>query len=192
MAIGNTQHDCSGHVTTLGTSKWVESKLLPGTTEITSIDVYVTNTVAPYGGTYNTLALATPNTFIGGFGTQTFPSVPYVAEEETDECEDGHYVDQKTIRTVIEDGEDQITGRCLLCNTLVYLPEIEGSLAFERAGKAVGRAMTLEEGDGENVAALLADVGRIERDLKAQMMKFKRALGMLDIARDLIEERICA
>lgn len=127
-----------------------------------------------------------------------FPSPPYgsgvfgVLEEiETDDCADGHCIDAKTIRTVIEDGEDEITGRCFFCDVLVYLPELEGALAFEKAGKAVGRAMTLEDGD-DDIGELLADVNRIERGLKAEMKKYQRALGMLEIARDLVEQRACA
>lgn len=199
------QHDCSGHVT-LGNSKWIESKLLPGmTAEIDTIATATTNTSGAFGGTYvpvPTSATPTigtiginpnPNTIGPGFGViQSSFGFPPVVEEEPDECEDGHFIDQKTVRTFVEDGDDQITGQCLFCGIVIYLPELEGTLAFERAGKAVGRAMTLEDGDGENVGELLADVNRIERDLKAEMMKFKRALGMLDIARDLIEERVCA
>lgn len=201
-------HDCSGHV--IGATSWALSKALPEISDA-EIEAFTSNT--SYGsssGTYtggSWLPGTVPQT--PTVGTNPYPNTAAPAttfgtistsfgfpmpseEEETDECADGHFIDHKSVRTIFEDDEDQITGQCLFCGITVYLPELEGALAFERAGKAVGRAMTLEDGDGENIGALLADVAKIERDLKAEMTKFRRALGMLEIARDLVEQRACA
>lgn len=179
-------------------SSWSAAQVLPDSYTASDSTVMNTSTSLPYGSG----APSTPTVGINPYPTTVAPSTfgtiqtsfgfPPEPEPEPDECEDGHYIDQKTVRTFVEDGEDTITGRCVFCDVTVYLPELEGILAFERAGKAVGRAMTLEDGDDENIGALLAEVSRIERDLKAELTKYKRALGMLEIARDLVEQRACA
>lgn len=190
-------------------SKWHQAAVIPEmTATLTSNNANGGTWAGGYsGGTPWNPNTTTPYTPNGAPITQPWTNPPVVPattqtiqylhtnlpdEEETDECADGHYIDHASIRTIIEDGEDQITGRCLFCEVVIYIPDIEGALSFERAGKAVGRAMTLGDGDDEKVGDLLADVLNIERALKIEMKKFERALKMLDIARDLVEQRACA
>lgn len=108
-----------------------------------------------------------------------------------DECAEGHIVQASSIRYIKgpTEEDDEIIGFCLFCECRVTIPEVVGGLSFEKAGSAVGRAMTLQDDDNEKIGELLADLAQLERDAKAEIARIKRALGMIDIARDLAEQR---
>lgn len=83
--------------------------------------------------------------------------------------------------------EDGIKGFCIRCEDRMVVPRVPGGISFDKAGNLVGRAMTIE--DEDSLGELLAELNLFERDVNKEIAKYKRTLGLVKIARDIVQNR---
>lgn len=127
--------------------------------------------------TTNTDTITVPDTYIWPNNTTvTWPT-----------CSE-HRVDKDSI--VIRD--EEIHAACAVCRQQIVLPHVEGGLTFEKGGAIIGRAMTLEDGDDEKIGELLAELNLLEEQITKEEVRYRRARGLIKIARDLVQQRALA
>lgn len=95
-----------------------------------------------------------------------------------------HKIDESDIRI---EGDD-VVGYCDHCSCRIIIPRVPGGVSFEQAGTLVGRAMTLEDED-ESVGDLLAELSLLEKTVGKELSRYRRVLGMVKIARDIVHNR---
>lgn len=83
---------------------------------------------------------------------------------------------------------DEMWGYCSQCYDAVRIPRIVGSFNFEKAGRFIGRAMTIE--DDENSAELLAELNIFEQQIQDELARYKRALKMITVARTVAKNQV--
>lgn len=109
----------------------------------------------------------------------TGPNVLSSAFGPVDPCPNGHDIDN----TSIELRGDEIWGKCQTCDVAIRIPRVSGGLNFEKAGQYIGRALTLEEDDKDNSAALLTELTNLEDQVNKEIARLQRTLKLIQIAR---------
>ncbi len=97
------------------------------------------------------------------------------------QCADGH-----PIGDFLQEAGDEVVGICENCGIRVFIPKIPGAFSFERAGKFIGKAMSLDAED--DMGELLTELAELEDQIKRDQKRFQRALEILQIARGMAKK----
>lgn len=86
--------------------------------------------------------------------------------------------------------DDNIVGVCDRCGVRIFVPRIPGAFSFEKAGSALGRAMSLDEDDEDGVGELVLEIEALQEAIDKDIRKYKRAMEVLQIARNLARKQL--
>lgn len=84
---------------------------------------------------------------------------------------------------------DGVYGACVQCGEEFRLPQVPGGISFERAGKFLGRALSVDHEDDEMIAELMIELALLEREIEKEIERYDDAHELVKLARQLVNKR---
>lgn len=100
----------------------------------------------------------------------------------------GHVLDPDTAR----EEDTAVVGACMTCHQSMRVERIPGGMEYFRAGRAIGKAMSLDDGDDDGLAELLGELKKIETVIAKEVEKLRRAKQLITLSRSIVTKKVFA